>query len=382
MNRPRIRLLEQAEWPTDMQAAGDGPLGPLNVMKALMHHPDLFRRWSVFANHFLFKSALTIRAREILILRVAWMTDCEYEWSQHVKMSAEQCEFGDVEIASIQAGPTGRCWSNAERALIGIVDSIISGPDIPERQWSQLAAHWDEKQIIDAIALVGNYIMLAMALNTLNLPPDPDYPGFNDATPKRPIPTISSAVPLAPHPPARLYPLTSSELDPKTRDMLFKARGSLSTVNIIDTVARHPDLLRRWLPFFNHCLHKQTLDPRQRELVMLRTGWLAGSAYEWAQHVPIALKRGVRPEEIEAIPVGSKHAVFGGPDKALLETVDALMTRFTLNDTEWRRIASSVTTPKVLDTIFTVGQYRLVAGLLKGLNVQFDSYLRFPPPLT
>ncbi|MGZ0187212.1 MAG: carboxymuconolactone decarboxylase family protein [Alphaproteobacteria bacterium] len=382
MSRPRIRLLDQAEWPADMQAAGDGPLGPLNVMKALMHHPELFRRWSVFANHFLFKSALTIRARETLILRVAWLTNCEYEWSQHVKMSAEQCEFGDAEIASIQVGPNGKSWSDADRALVSLVDSIVNGPAIPERLWDQLAAHWNEKQIIDAIALVGNYVMLAMALNTLNVPPDPNYPGFNDATPARPAPNIGEATPTAPHPPARLYPLTNRELDPTTRDLLLKARGSFSTVNIIDTVARHPDLLRRWLPFFNHCLHKQTLDLRQRELVILRTGWLAGSSYEWAQHVPIALQRGVKPQEIEAIPDGSRHEVFNGPDKALLETVDALMARFTLNDAEWRRIASSVTTPKVLDTIFTVGQYRLVAGLLKGINIQFDSYLLFPPPLT
>ncbi len=381
MSKPRLRLLEPAEWPQDMQSAAEGPLGALNVMKALMHHPDLFRRWSVLANHFLYKSALTVKAREILILRVAWLTDCEYEWSQHVVMSAKECGFEDADFAAIQAGAGDPRWSPANQALLRIVDALIAGPSISEHEWDHLADHWDEKQCIDAIALVGNYVTLAMALNALAVPPDPGYPGFDASTPARPKHRLSTAQPTPPHPPARLAPLTAADMTREVRELLSKARGKLPTVNVIDTVARHPDFLRRWMPFFNHCLHKQTLDLRQRELVILRTGWLAGSSYEWAQHVPIALDRGVTPDEVEAIPEGPHHEIWRGTDKALLETVDALMARFTLDDAEWRVLATHVTPPKALDAIFTVGQYRLVAGLLRGLNVQHDGYLRFPPPL-
>lgn len=381
MSRPRLALLEPDTWPDDMKALAEGPLGALNVMKVLMHHPDLFRRWSVFANHFLFKGALPARAREILILRVAWQTACEYEWSQHVVMSAKECGFAEAEFAAIQAGPTAPLWNPAERALLRVADTLIAGPNVGDRDWDQLRDHWDAPQAIETLALVGNYVMLAMALNALAVPPDPGYPGFGANPPPTPTPNVTQSSPLAPRPPPRIEPLSNAEADRQTREILAKARGQFPTVNIIDTLAHHPNLLRRWLPFFNHCLHKQTLDPRQRELVILRTGWLAGSAYEWSQHVPIALTRGVTPDEVEAIQPGSADDRWRGADKAILESVEALMARFTLTDTEWRRIATQVTPPKAIDLMFTVGQYRLVAGLLKGLNVQFDAYLRFPPLL-
>lgn len=380
MSRPRLRLLEADAWPAEMRPLAEGSLGALNVMKALMHQPDLFRRWSVLANHFLFKCTLPPNARELLILRAAWLTNCEYEWAQHVKMSAEACGFDAAILKDIQTGHTARRWSSGEQALLHLVDDLIAGPRISGRVWDHLSDNWDERQTLDAIALVGNYVMLAMALNAINVPVDPGYVGFDAATPARPQPKPALQSPDLPIWPARLEPIQARDVAPAIRDLLGKARGPFQTVNIIDTLARHPDLLRRWMPLFNHCLHKQSLDLRQRELVILRTGWLSGSAYEWSQHVPIAQKRGVKPEEIEAIKEGADSGLWRGADKALVETVDALMTRFTLNDAEWRTLASHFTPPRAVDAIFTVGQYRLVAGLLNGINVQLDDYLRFPPP--
>lgn len=381
MSGPRVRLLEPEFWPEEMRAAAGGPLGALNVMKALMHHPDLFRRWSVFANHFLFKGVLPPSTRELLILRVAWLTDCEYEWAQHARMSAEECGFDAAALADVQVGAAAPRWSIADKAMLRLADGLVAGPRVANRTWDHLTDHWQEAELIEAMALVGNYVMLAMALNSLNVPLDPGFPGFGETAPQRPKPAPAHVSPTAPQQPPRIAPALDHELDIKTRQMLSKARGPFTTVNVIDTLAKHPDLLRRWMPFFNHCLHKQSLDLRQRELVILRSGWLSGSAYEWSQHVPIALDRGVTAEEIDAIPQGPAAGVWNGDDRALLESVDALMARFTLNDVEWRRLATHVTPDKAIDLIFTVGQYRLVAGLLLGMNVQLDAYLRFPPPV-
>lgn len=381
MSRPRLRLLEPDAWPVEMRKAADGPLGALNVMKALMHHPDLFRRWSVLANHFLYKCTLPTSARELLILRVAWLTDCEYEWSQHAKMSAEACGFGRGHLADIQAGAGASRWNPAQKALLALADSLVLGPRVPDRVWDHVVDNWEERQAIDAVGLIGNYVMLAMALNTLGVPPDPGYPGYDEQTPARPKPDVHVAAPVAPSGAPRLGPLRDHEMDRTARETLAKARGAFPTVNVLDTIARHPDLLRRWMPLFAHCLHKQSLNLRQREIVILRTGWLAGSAYEWSQHVPIARQRGVTASEIEAVTAGPAHPTWSSDDRAILESVDALMARFTLNDMEWRRLVTHVTPNKALDVIFTVGQYRLVAGFLFAFNVQLDGYLRFPPPL-
>lgn len=381
MTRSRLRLLEPTSWPAEMQKLAEGPIGPVNVMKALMHHPDLFRRWSIFANHFLFKGELPDRAREIAILRVAWLTDCEYEWAQHVVISGKVCGFGPGELRDVQVGASAGRWSVGEKAILRLTDGLVAGPRVSDRTWDHVVANWNEKQTLEAIALVGNYVMLAMALNAVAVPVDPGYDGFGANKLQRPDFVGEAPAPNAPRGGPRLAPLQDHAAGKAVVEMLNKARGEFSTVNVIDTLAHHPDMLRRWLPFFSHCLHKQSLDERQRELVILRTGWLAGSAYEWAQHVPIALRRKVTPEEIECLTEGPENPYWHGADKVLLETVDALMARFTLDNAEWRKLATHVTTPKALDTIFTVGQYRLVAGLLTGANVQLDGYLRFPPPL-
>lgn len=382
MSNPRLSLLAPNQWPEDMRPLATGKIGPVNVMQSLMHHPDLFKRWAIFANHFLFKGVLPVEIREILILRTAWVTGSEYEWGQHVKISADECGFDKGHLRDIQIGARANRWGPPEKAMLRLADGLISGPKVSDRLWDYIADNWKEKEIIEAIALVGNYVMLAMALNAMGTPLDDGLEGFGAAASERPEFEAGAGAPSQPRGAPRIPPLPIHSTDAETRALMTKARGDMPSVNIIDTVARHPDLLKRWLPFFSHCLHKQSLDLRQRELVILRTGWLSGSAYEWSQHVPIALERGVKPLEIEAVTEGSGHPEWTGPDKAILETVDALMARFTLTDTEWRRLATNVTTPKALDTIFTVGQYRLVAGLLIGLNVQFDGYLRFPPPLT
>ncbi len=294
-------------------------------------------------------------------------------------MSAASCGFGPKEFDAIIHGPATTFWTHEEQTLLRTVDSIVEGPAITDRHWAKLTDHWSTSEILDILAMIGNYVMLAMALNTLRIPPDPGYSKFNERTPPRLKPKIQFLSPAHPQGEARVLPAPGAHLSPKESELPVKARGPYEKVNIIDTLAHNMGHLRRWLPFFNHCLHKQTLGPRARELVILRTGWLAGSSYEWSQHVPIALRRDVKPAEINAIPDGPFHEEWNGLDGALLEAVDGLMTNFTMKDTEWKRVACNLMPSAILDLIFTVVQYRLVAGLLCGFNVQLDSHLSFPP---
>src|SRR3970282_2009404 len=73
---------------------------------------------------------------------------------------------------------------------------------------------------------------------------------------RRPSPTLPPME--VRHATPRLSPLPDAALTPDQREVLTKARGHLASVNVLDTVVRHPDLLRRWLPVFNHALHKST----------------------------------------------------------------------------------------------------------------------------
>ena len=88
----------------------------------------------------------------------------------------------------------------------------------------------------------------------------------------------------------RLAPLNEKEWDPEVRDLFQKMGYEKDTdlYNVLKTLARHPKLLKRWLPFANHVLFKSSLSPRIREIIILRIGWLCRSEYEWTKNVRIA----------------------------------------------------------------------------------------------
>lgn len=381
LTTPRIAPLPLAEWDSELRARFERPGGLgqiLNVMSTLANHPGLFRRWVVFANHFLFKSTLTVHAREILILRSGWLAGCAYEWGQHVKIATADAGFGEAEFAALAEGAPSRLWAPAEAALLRAADALFLDAFVDDVTWQRLVAHYDERQILDVIFMVSNYLMLAMGLNAFGVQLDEGYHGFrpglptNDRRPSTTLPPMGAR-----HATARLAPMSDTALTPEQRELLTKARGHLPSVNVLDTVIRHPDLLRRWLPFFNHVLHKSTLPARDREVLILRTGRLCGAEYEWAQHVPFAERAGLTADEIRGIAAGADAAVWSdGHDRALLRAADQLHRETTIDDATWGTLATRYGLQQLMDVVFTVGQYRLVSAALNTLCVQLDAYLR------
>ena len=381
LTAPRIAPLPLAEWDSELRARFERPGGLgqiLNVMSTLANHPGLFRRWVVFANHFLFKSTLTVRAREIVILRSGWLAGCAYEWGQHVKIATADAGFGEPEFAALAEGASSRLWTPAEAALLRAADALFLDAFVDDVTWQMLVAHYDERQILDVIFMVSNYLTLAMGLNAFGVQLDEGYQGFrpglptNDRRPSTTLPPMGTR-----HATARLAPMFDTALTPDQRELLTKARGHLSSVNVLDTVIRHPDLMRRWLPFFNHVLHKSTLPARDREVLILRTGRLCGAEYEWAQHVPFAERAELTADEIRGIAAGADAAVWSdGHDRALLRAADQLHRETTIDNATWGTLATRYGIQQLMDVVFTVGQYRLVSAALNTLCVQLDAYLR------
>jgi 4-carboxymuconolactone decarboxylase len=85
-----------------------------------------------------------------------------------------------------------------------------------------------------------------------------------------------------------------SQLSAEDADTAAKHRVNGRDLNLFRVLMHHPDLVRRWTVFAGHVLRKQTLPARERELLILRIGWLNQAEYEWAQHVEIAKREGIR----------------------------------------------------------------------------------------
>lgn len=143
-------------------------------------------------------------------------------------------------------------------------------------------------------------------------------------------------------------------------------------LNIFATLANHPSLLRRWLVFATHVLAKNTLSPRDRELLILRVGVRCNSAYEFGQHHVIAQRSDITVDEIERVKAGPDDPSWAPFDAALLRAADELHDHSRISDATWAVLAERYSTEQLLDVVFTVGQYHLVSMALNTCGVELD----------
>jgi len=94
--------------------------------------------------------------------------------------------------------------------------------------------------------------------------------------------------------------VSRSERVGEVREILDSTTVGISDANVSTTLVRNPALFRRWIPFGTAVMNG-TLPARERELLILRTGWNCRAPYEWAQHSLIALRVGIRQEEIDRV---------------------------------------------------------------------------------
>ena len=95
--------------------------------------------------------------------------------------------------------------------------------------------------------------------------------------------------------------MEKSEWTDEVRERMERMNRDGDVLNIFKTLAHHPKLFKRWLVFSNHVLFKSSLPTRDREILILRIGWLCRSEYEWTQHVAIGKECGLTDEDIRKI---------------------------------------------------------------------------------
>jgi len=171
----------------------------------------------------------------------------------------------------------------------------------------------------------------------------------------------------------RVVPLAESEWSDAARDQLDKLGAAGGRVlNIFKTLAHHPKLMKRWLVFGNHVLGKSTLSPREREIAILRIGWLCRAEYEWGQHVAISRGIGMSEADIQRVAEGPDAPGWDPFEATLLRAVDELHDDAIITDATWKALAARYDTQQLMDLVFTVGQYNLVSMALNTFGVQLD----------
>jgi AhpD family alkylhydroperoxidase len=162
---------------------------------------------------------------------------------------------------------------------------------------------------------------------------------------------------------SRLAPLPYVEWDTDALSVLAPGR-KLPPSNVLGLFAQHPDLARAFLTFNKHLLFDSTLPARTRELVILRVAWRRRCRYEWAQHVLIAKRAGITDEEIT-----ETRAAASTP---LARAVDELDADSRLSDATYAELAADLDDRQLMDLVFTVGAYGLLAMAFNTFEVELD----------
>jgi alkylhydroperoxidase family enzyme len=149
------------------------------------------------------------------------------------------------------------------------------------------------------------------------------------------------------------------------------ANPDAPTLNIFRTLDHNHELFKGFLALGTHLLRGDALPPREREIVILRTGWRSGSEYEFGQHTLIGRQAGVTDAEIARL-ADAGAGEWAEDDRALIAMVDELCTDDMVSDATWRSLASRWSDAQLLELLVLTGYYRLVSGLLNSAAVALE----------
>lgn len=167
--------------PADIQAAIDAVMRgkePLVLFTTLARDRRLF--FKMFNSGLLDRGNLTLRQREIVIDRVTALCGAEYEWGVHTAVYADKAGLDDRQIAALSGNAAVADWSDEERTIIALCDSLDASCSIDDELWQSLACAFPDEAIIELLMLAGYYRMVSYLVNGLRLPLEPGSPRFSD----------------------------------------------------------------------------------------------------------------------------------------------------------------------------------------------------------
>lgn len=149
------------------------------------------------------------------------------------------------------------------------------------------------------------------------------------------------------------------------------AETYLATIpEIISTLLRHPKLFARLTDVGIELLGRGALDPRDRELAILRGAWLCQAPYEWGEHVLVGKSVGLTSEEIERVTEGSSAPGWTEHEAAILRAVEELRSTAQITDETWATLEKRLDERQLIELPILIGQYQLVAYYQNALRLR------------
>lgn len=175
----------------------------------------------------------------------------------------------------------------------------------------------------------------------------------------------------------RIAPLKQAEMDPADLALCIGIRESVGVFehSVIPeymlTMIKHPEIFRCQMEM-GTAIFQGRISPRERELAVLRVGWLTQAPYEWGQHVAIAKRYGLSDEEVERVTQGSDAEEWNEHDSAILRGVEELLGDHALSDATWAVLAKTWDEAQLIEFPMMVGQYVATAYVQNSLRIVLE----------
>jgi alkylhydroperoxidase family enzyme len=157
---------------------------------------------------------------------------------------------------------------------------------------------------------------------------------------------------------------------------------ALANLNIFRALLRNPALARATSDLLLSLLFRSSLDPRLRELVIMRLGWATSSNYEWTQHWKIALEQfGCSEEDLLAVRDWKNSDHFGDAEKAVLGATDETLASGMISDASWTRCLEYVGDELAcMELVASIATWRWISQFTRSLDIPLEEGIHSWPP--
>ena len=175
--------------------------------------------------------------------------------------------------------------------------------------------------------------------------------------------------------PAPRVPQIGGEERSEAVRAMFAAIAGAGTADIEDhyvlkTFAHHPALTHPFLTFNLHLLTSSTLPVRLRQIAILRVAWVKRARYMWASHVRMSLGLGLSEQDLMAAKLGDASPHWSDAERVIMRATEQLMAQSDLDDAHWDALSGVLSRQQIMDFIFTVGAYGLLALAFNAMRIQ------------
>ena len=182
----------------------------------------------------------------------------------------------------------------------------------------------------------------------------------------------------------RLTPVPFAEWDDETRSILLAhlrrpeiylsgAPDAPPMPIVMELFANHVPLSETFLVFSDMLAGVQArLDPKLRELLILRVAWRTGSGYEWNQHSRMGRDEGLTDAQLRAVREGRDAEVWTRFERAVLTAVDEMIDVFAVSEKTWNQLSETLDAGQLFELLFVVGGYLCLATVLNSAGLRGD----------